>query len=61
MLAQIHVWIECPSCGSSQKLDRQDFLPFDEVTPVIVRTGAICNQCHSLAMMYFERKPVRLH
>ena len=61
MLAQIRVWIECPACGSRQKLEREVVLPFEVITPMLERTGAICDRCRGLAIMCFERKATRLH
>jgi hypothetical protein len=61
MLAQIRVWIECPSCGPCQKLEREVDLPFEVITPTLERTDAVCDRCHGLAIMYFERRAARLH
>jgi hypothetical protein len=60
MLAQIRVWIECPTCGSCQKLEREVVLPF-EANTLLERTGAICDRCRGLAIMCFERKATRLN
>jgi uncharacterized protein YaeQ len=61
MLAQIRVWIECPSCGPRQKLEREVDLPFEVITPTLARTDAVCDRCHGLAIMCFERRAARLH
>jgi hypothetical protein len=61
MLAQIRVWIDCPACGSCQKLEREVVLPFEVITPMLQRTGAICDRCRGLAIMCFERKAIHLH
>ena len=61
MLAQIRVWIECPACGPCQKLEREVVLPFEVITPMLERTGAVCDRCRGLAIMCFERKASRLH
>lgn len=61
MLAQIRVWIECPACGSCQKLEREVDLPFEVTSPMLERTRAICDRCHGLAIMCFERKATCLH
>jgi hypothetical protein len=61
MLAQIRVWIECPACGPRQKLEREIILPFEVITPMLERTGAICDRCRGLAVMYFARKATPLH
>jgi hypothetical protein len=60
MLVQICVWIECPACGPCQKLKREVVLPFEVITPVLARTGAICDRCRGLAIMCFEREASRL-
>lgn len=61
MLAQIRVWIECAECGPIQKLERQVILPFEGLTPMLERTGAICDHCRGLAIMCFERIGTRVH
>jgi hypothetical protein len=61
MLAQIRVWIECPACGPCQKLEREVVLPVETMTPMLEKTGAVCDRCRGLAVMCFERKATRLH
>jgi hypothetical protein len=60
-LAQIRVWIECPVCGTYQKLAREVLLPFEVITPMFERTCAVCERCGGITVMYFERSVVRLH
>jgi hypothetical protein len=61
MLAQMRVWIECPACGPYQKFDREVVLPFEDLTPLLERTEAVCDRCCGLAIMCFERRVTRLH
>jgi hypothetical protein len=61
MLAHIRVWIECPACGPYQKLEREVVLPFEVTSPMLEKTGAVCNRCRGLAVMCFEREATRLH
>jgi hypothetical protein len=60
-LAQITVWIECPTCGRYQKLAREVVLPFELAPPLSERTGAVCERCRGIAVMCFERSISRLH
>jgi len=60
-LAQIRVWVECPVCGTYQKLRREVALPFEVITPMFERTCAMCERCWGIAVMCFERSVVRLN
>jgi hypothetical protein len=61
MVAQIRVWIECPVCGSYEKLKRQVMLPFEARPPMRETTGALCDGCRGLAVMHFERSAIHPH
>jgi hypothetical protein len=59
--AQIRVWIDCPACGRLDKLVREVDLPSELGTPALESACAVCDRCHGLAVMCFERKVSRLH
>jgi hypothetical protein len=61
MMAQIRVWIECPTCGPCQKFEREIALLLEVITPVLEKACAVCDRCRGSALTYFERKPGRLH
>ena len=59
--AEIRVWIDCPACGRLEKLVHEVELPSEIDTPALENTCALCDRCHGLAVMCFERKVSRLH
>jgi phage terminase large subunit GpA-like protein len=59
--ARIRVWIDCPTCGRYQKLAREVVLPFELAPPLLETTGAVCERCRGMAVMYFERSISRLN
>jgi hypothetical protein len=60
-LAYLRVWIDCSGCGSYPKLMREVILPLEELDPVFVKTCAVCDRCHRLAILCLERTATRLH
>jgi hypothetical protein len=60
-LAQLRVWINCPQCGAYRKLQREAVLPLKVVTPMFEKTDAVCDRCHALAVMCFERRAILWH
>ena len=61
VVTQLKVWIDCPACGRLEKLAREIVLPPDLATPMLEKTGAVCERCRGSAVMYFERSVGRLH
>ncbi len=60
-VAQIKVWIDCPTCGRLEKLVRDVRLPLELVTPMLEKTCAACERCRGIAVMCFERGIRRVH
>jgi hypothetical protein len=59
--ARLRVWVECPKCGSIDKLTREFQLPVGEADTRVEKVGFPCERCAMPAYMYFERTVSSIH
>lgn len=59
--AQLKIWVECPRCGSTDKLTREFQLPLSEASTRVEKVGFPCERCAMRAYMVFKRTVTDVH